>query len=431
MRSDFDEPDLYPADAEEHEVTPEAKQHRMRAAVGTTLLVWGTSLLTQRALGIDIDTFVLGLGLGALAGWSQLRRYGWFVAGAIATGLGMAEVAGAIFNGAFGASISMFMIAAGFAAIYVRYPRRSMWALVPAGIQALVGVAAFGVGLIGLLPSVLGKFMLPLLLVGGGALLLFRHSLPPKTVKIGLAAVAAMFVLVGTTSVPGDSDHEFNINVGGPPDRSVVTQPMPLGAGDTLVLGGGGSGDIEFRVGEAPTIQINGDEHGPGVALVRREGTRVLVGKEGFFGSDQGVDYVVTVPAGVKIDVDRGSGSVSGHLAGVEGNIRTESGDVDLELEDGGAEGFADDGPLDIETDSGSVTIDSELVLNLDLGGDGDVVVNRENVNGRFRSAAGTNGLELEVDTESGDIEIDMPSSAPTPPAAPSAPTPPSAPTSG
>src|SRR5687768_4450564 len=106
MPSDLDEPDLYPPDAEDLDLTPEAKNHRMRAAVGATLLTWGMSLIVQRALRIDIDTFVLGIGIGALAGWSQLRRYHWFAVGSIATGLGAAEVMGAVVGGAFGSAVA-------------------------------------------------------------------------------------------------------------------------------------------------------------------------------------------------------------------------------------------------------------------------------------------------------------------------------------
>src|SRR5688500_13967804 len=238
MRSDVDEQDLYPPDADDTELTAEAKNHRMRAAVGATLLTWGMSLIIQRALGVDLDTFVLGLGIGALAGWSQLRRYNWFVVGSIAAGLGAAEVTGAIVGGAFGSAVGSLLVAAGFAAIYVRYPRRSMWALVPAAIMALIAAGAFGVGLIGLLPAVLGKFLLPLLLVSGGGLLLFRHSLPPKTVKVGLAALAVTFVLVGANAVPEiDQNPQIHLPNGfqGPEGR---TQGLMSLEGRTLVLEG-------------------------------------------------------------------------------------------------------------------------------------------------------------------------------------------------
>jgi hypothetical protein len=414
MPSDLDEHDLYPPDAEDAELTADAKSHRMRAAVGATLLTWGMSLIIQRALRVDVDTFVLGLGIGALAGWSQVRRYHWFVVGSVAAGLGMAEVMGAVLGGAFGSAVASLLVAAGFAAIYVRYPRRSMWALVPAAIMALIAAGSFGVGLIGLLPAVLGKFLLPLLLVSGGGLLLFRHSLPPKTVKIGLASLAGMFVLIGANSVP-DIDHdpqlEFGPNplAGGPP---ALSQPLDLQAGDTLVMRNDGSGNIEFRTGPA-RIEVEGDEP-PGIVNVEPEsGGRVVVGTSRMFGSDEGVDYIVTLPEGVEVDIERGSGDISGTLRNVSGHITTGSGDVELQVVEGGSEGVADDGPLDIDTRSGDVMIESDAALDLSLRSEADVYVNSENTKGRYHSPAGVVGIDLSVRSDSGDIEVEMPGAPP------------------
>ena len=417
MRSDLDEQDLYPPDAEDHELTADAKNHRTRAAVGATLLTWGTSLIIQMALGVDIDTFVLGLGIGALAGWSQLRRYHWFAVGSIAAGLGAGEVAGALVGGAFGSAVASLLVAAGFAAIYVRYPRRSMWALVPAGIMALIAAGAFGVGLIGLLPAVLGKFLLPLLLVTGGGLLLFRHSLPPKTVKIGLAALAVTFVLVGANSVPDiDPNPRIDLGVNGPPALPAAP-PMPLTVvpGDTLVVGGGGHGDIQFVSSDTGSITVVGGGRGA-VAQARRDGDRVIVGMQGgnFLGSTRGVSYQIALPPGVRIDVERDSGSVTGVLSGVSGVIRTDSGDVDLVLEDGGDEGTADEGPLDIETESGNVTVESDLVLDLTLRSEDSVEVNGDNKNGRYLSPAGLRGMQVSVTSDRGDISVDVPPAATT-----------------
>lgn len=425
MASDLSEHDLYPPDVERP--TPDQLQHRKRVVVGTALVVWGMSLLVQRALGVDFDSFWLGIGLAALVGWTQLPRYSWFVAGAVGTGVGVAALVAPPLGDAFGTSVSNLLIGLGFAAVYVRYPRRSTWALAVAGVFALIAVGAFGIGLIGLVPAVLGRFLLPLLLIGGGALLLLRHSLPPKAVKVGLASLAAAFVVVGATSI-GDVDH-------GPRVPSLVA-PSPMSSGELLGgLGGqtlvlhGQSGDLRFErssdgMARVQAVDSDGDVR-MGMVGVARDGSHVSVETR------HDLDLVVSLPDGVELDVVRSSGDVTGKLAGARGSIRTESGDVDLELEDGGAEGYRDDGPLDIEADSGSVTIDSELLLDLDLGSDGDVVVNRVNENGRYRSPSGASGMELEVDTDSGDIEIDMPDApaAPTTPTTPSTPTAPTAPT--
>ncbi|HUP84032.1 MAG TPA: hypothetical protein VM143_00060 [Acidimicrobiales bacterium] len=407
MPSDLHESDLYPPDAEDHEVTDEAKEHRKRAAVGGALLVWGMSLLVQRALRVNLDTFLLGIGVGALAGWSQVRRYSWFVVGAICAGIGAADVSETFLGGAFSATVSSLLIALGFAAIYVRYPRRSMWALVPAGIMSLIGAGAFGVGLIGLLPGMLGRFLLPLLLVGGGALLLFRHSLPPKTVKIGLAAVVATFVLVGANTVP-DVDHR-SLAFDGPPVLSSPPEPpstpFVIRPGQTLVLDGGGSGDVELRRSPDALGHLSVEDGRRPAAPVGlgRDGVHVTVAER------RGDDYIVSLPPGVGVEIERGSGSVKGELAGITGEITTDSGDVDLELHDGGREGIDDDGPLDVETDSGDVRIASDVSLDLDLRSDHGVVLNEVDQDGVFRSPSGTRGIEVEVDSDTGTVDVTTP----------------------
>lgn len=422
MRSDIDGLDLYPPDADDLDVTADERQSRMRAVVGGALLVWGMSLLIQIALGVDIDTFVLGLGVGALAGWTVVRRYTWFAAGSVLTSIGLAEVSQAVTTGAFGASVRSLLIAAGFAAIYVRYPKRSKWALVPAAILALLATAAFGAGLIGLLPALLGRFLLPLLVVSGGALLLFRNSLPPKSVKVGLAALATMFVLVGVTSVPdgdrvGAKRRAREISPPPPGDSAIE---VPALEGRTLVLEGR-TGNVEFRTSQTATVEKIG-ENGrsmPGGLIVSEKGDEVRVSFAGSnrSGDSPEFDLVVSLPEGVEVDVRRESGSITGTLAGSKGSIRTESGSIDLELEDGGGEGLADDGPYEFDTDSGSITIESGLAAQLDLETDsGTVEVNRTSYDERYSSNDDALGIEIDADSDSGDIRFDVRFEQPDPP---------------
>ena len=418
---DLDEQELYPPDAED--IGPEAREHRKRVAVGTALVVWGAGLLVERALGVDLETLWLGLGLAAIAGWTQVRQYNWFVAGSIVTGIGVGALLSGAFDNAFGASIANLCIGAGFAAVYVRYPRRSTWALAVAAVFALIAVGAFGIGLIGLVPASLGRFLLPLLLIGGGVLLLLRHSLPPKTVKAGLAALAVSFVVVGATSVP-DIDDPISID----PGPTVPMQPLALGPGQTLVLHGGGSGDIEFVEGPVPSIEVRGRRD---KVLLREDGDRIIVGREGLFGNDSSVDYVVTLPPGVAIDVERGSGSVTGTLRGVRGDIRTASGDVDLVLLEGGAEGPDDDGPLDIVTASGSVRLDSRMLLDLEVDTDsGELTVDGRRIADDDYDSDEQDGVDVEVSTQSGDVFVEGPRSGSSPSPAPTAPPAPTTPSS-
>jgi hypothetical protein len=408
MPMDLDEQDLYPPDAEE--LTPEGRQHRNRVAIGTLLVVWGTSLLVQRALGVDLDTFFLGVGLAAVAGWTQHRRYLWFVVGAVGTGLGLASLVSGP-HVPFSGTFANLFLAAGFAAVYVRYPRRSVWALPIAAICALVAVGSFGVSLIGLVPSWLGRLLLPLLLIGGGSLLLVRHSLPPKVVKLGLAGLALTFVLVGATSVP-DLDHRPNPLPLMPPTTG-VGYTFDAAPGQTVVVRSE-SGDVRFRrsTDGVGRVESSGRVRRGGPAPFRTDGDQIVIGGgHSMFGSSGSTDYVVWLPDGVAVDVDTSSGDVTGELAAGDTEIHTESGDVDVRIVGGGDEGTDDDGPYDIETESGSVTISSDRPLELDLSADGRVAVNGEDHDRDegYRSPRDVTGIEVDVDTESGDIDVTAP----------------------
>jgi hypothetical protein len=102
----------------------------------------------------------------------------------------------------------------------------------------------------------------------------------------------------------------------------------------------------------------------------------------------------------------------------------------------GGSESYLTEGSLDIETESGDIRVEADDVpLNLRALSEGDVIVNGENSNGRYRSPTSQPGLDVDIDTEDGDVLVDMPdpvsasSTVPTTPTAPTTPTTPTAPT--
>ncbi|HVF31904.1 MAG TPA: hypothetical protein VM933_02600, partial [Acidimicrobiales bacterium] len=72
------------------------------------------------------------------------------------------------------------------------------------------------------------------------------------------------------------------------------------------------------------------------------------------------------------------------------------------------------EGPLDIETDDGDVTITSDMVLDLSLHSEDDVEVNGQNKNGRYLSPAGLPGMKVSIDSDDGDIHVEVPESATT-----------------
>lgn len=413
MQIDVDEQGLYPPDA--GALRPDERRHRNRVAIGTALVVWGTSLLVQRALGVDLDTFLLGLGLAAVAAWTQHRRYGWFVIGAIGTGAGLA----ALVNGPhvpFAGTLSNLCIAAGFAAIYVRYPRRSKWALAVAALFAILAVGSFGIALVGLVPAVLGRFLLPLLLIGGGSLLLLRHSLPPRVVKVGLAGLALTFVLVGATSVADTGDRPNPI-VLSPPTTGASTS-FAVAPGLTVVVRSA-SGSVRLRrstdagrgrVAVSGRVGRSGRFGAP--LVVEPDRNRLLIGGgNGAVEGNGAIDYDLWLPDGAAVDIETSSGDVTGVVAAGAAEINTESGDIDLRIENGSGEGFDDDGPYDVETESGSVSIDSDAPLDLDLSSKSKVTVNQGEWPDGFRSPRGASGIRVEVDTESGPVDVATPTS--------------------
>jgi hypothetical protein len=342
MRIDIDD-DLYPPDADPSFDTYDARQARKRAAIGTALVVWGTGLLLQRSLGVHFETFWLALGLGAFAGWSQLRRYGWFVAGAVLTAMGLGDVAGIVLSGAFASMVSSLLIAGGFTAVYVRYPHRSRWALVPAALFALVAVASLGVGLIGLVPRLFGSLLLPAVLIGAGGLLLFRQSLPPRTVRIGLVSLAVLFVLVGAS----------NAGALGHPDWGRHSTVSALVDGRTVELDSG-SGDVRV-------VEVTGTERasvsGPrrSVGLVNSSPHLLLFS----VGSD---DAVLRVPRGTSVRVHAGSGDVSVKTSeDVRWSLVTDSGDVTVDGHDHGPTGSGGSSgtELSVQTGSGDIDLDT------------------------------------------------------------------------
>lgn len=200
-----DEPELYPPDVEH--VTPEAREQRIQAIVGTTLVVLGLGFILERLVRLDgndnLDFYVLAVGLGLLAGWARVPRYPMYVFGALLTGYGSRSFFESLVDVRFETAIGSLLAAAGFFAIYVRYPRRSWWAIVGAGLFVVGAVLDFGIGIIGWVSASVD--LMPLALVSGGTLLLLRDRLPSWFVKTGLVFAGVVFLLAATTNI-GDGD---------------------------------------------------------------------------------------------------------------------------------------------------------------------------------------------------------------------------------
>ena len=423
-----DDIDLYPPDVEH--VTPEAHNQRVRAVFGVTLVGVGSGLFLERALHHDLDYFWLALGIGLLVGWAQVPRFPMFVAGSIMTGFGAAAFVDSALPIPFDTTLSALCGAAGFFAVWVRYPNRARWALVPAAGFAFFGVAAFGVNLIGLFPAWLAGLMLPLFLILGGAMLVMRNSLPKRIVRTGLAVAAIGFVGAAATSVPDWSDDEIDF---GP--RSFETALPPIGDRTVVIDADAGSIEVVHLDGEPappepipsrmtadgrtvttlsdrlrPDIRVEAISHGPvsGIAIEEddNEIRLELIGPRGPFGHLGPVDYRLFVPAGTNVEAEIGSGDITARYAGGEMELDTGSGRLRVQVVDAGDS----DGELDIESGSGSIEIEManpEMTesIALDLAtGSGEIVMSGQHRDDDFEREA--DGMQVKARTGSGDIRV-------------------------
>jgi hypothetical protein len=390
---DNDDDDLYPPDVEH--VTPEASHQRKRAIIGTGLVTLGCGLLLERLLGRDLDYFWLAVGVGLLAGWAQVRRYPTFAFGAIITGFGLGSFVESLLHVRFESALGTLIAAAGFLAVYVRYPRRAAWAIVPAGVMGIVTLADIGVGLVGLVLHPLSGLLLPLAVISAGALLLFRHSLPERFVKCGLVAAVILFVLAASSSAAHGGQ--------------LVT--MSCGAKDIDVVRiHTTSGDVHLRTDAAltgPTLtsHVRRRHHGPPM-FSNDNGAPTSAACFPFITSSSDVD--LRVPRGTDIDVVTASGDVVGDVQGGRVDIMTTSGDVDLAVRPLTSE--TTDASFSIATTSGDVELDGhgfgEIHPALQLAStSGDISVDGKDHDDRLVHSEGSDD-SIRVNTVSGDIDL-------------------------
>jgi len=395
MPSYVDETDLYPPDATRQEATPAARKARNRAAMGTALVVWGTGWVVSRVVHTELDTGTLGLGIGALAGWLQLRRYGWFAAGAILAGIGAGSLASTITGGMLGTALYALSAAGGFAAVYVRYPTRARWALVPAGVIGALGVAAFGLGALGMIPHLVGGVSMPTLLIAGGGLLVFRHRLPRPAVRVGLAIVAIMLIL----AIARADDRPRNLQ--SPPRlRSADTTTLPALDGRTLVVRGS-SASLHLDLAGSASGRITGQGRRAD-AIVHQSSEEVTVDLGDARGKGD-AEYSLSIPRDAKVDITLASGAIDGALFAREATITTATGDIDVNMPS-----TESTGPFTLRSGTGDVHVVSSQALAVDVdSGTGDVEVDGSRRDDPFVREGP--GPKLLVRTGVGDITVDTP----------------------
>jgi hypothetical protein len=262
--------------------------------------------------------------------------------------MGLGDVFGAVLSGAFSSMVSSLLLAGGFLTVYVRYPHRSRWALVPAAVFGVVAVGSLGVGLLRMLPRLFGSFLLPLVLIAAGGLLLFRHSLPRRTVRVGLGALAVVFVLAGASNAASFG------GLGDGAGSSSASSASALVLGRTVELDAG-SGDVRVvEVAGAERASVSGGRRS--VRMTDSVASGVLRFEVGAH------DAELRVPRGTPVRVNTGSGDVSVQASSdVRWSLASDGGDVTV---DGRGRGSADDGGssgpvVEVRTGSGDIDLDT------------------------------------------------------------------------
>lgn len=197
------------------------------------------------------------------------------------------------------------------------------------------------------------------------------------------------------------------------PAEGIAKIEITAGAGFLKVSGVDGAGAVEVKAG----IVVDGVGDKDMEAYIkdhvelelRRSGsTAVLVGRIrehgfSFIPHDARVDLTVTVPRGLAVEIDDGSGELA--VSGVNKEVRIKDGSGEIEVKDVGGDLWIDDGSGGIEVDGvrGNVEI-------IDGSGETDV----RNVTGDLSIDDGSGGITLwkigggvTVEDGSGSLRID------------------------
>ncbi|GIW05269.1 MAG: hypothetical protein KatS3mg060_0074 [Dehalococcoidia bacterium] len=185
--------------------SPSARQPvHVELVAGLLLIAFGAFVLLAQFTPIGGAALVLVLGAVFLAARVLTRRPGFAVPAGVLLGVGAyvaAEELGAIAGD--GGGLFFVFLGVGFLAVYAIAARpREMWPLFPAAGLLLVGMALLGLfGIEALVPVTALVAWWPLLLIGVGAWLIARASLPerirPVVAIVGGALLAVFGILVG------------------------------------------------------------------------------------------------------------------------------------------------------------------------------------------------------------------------------------------
>ena len=245
-----------------------------------------------------------------------------------------------------------------------------------------------------------------------------------------LALLVAAAVFLWRTlgdEVPGASVARDSIDSGREP-RVEITN----GAGDVGVEGAGDAEAVDYEV---TRYAVAGDPAAARSAASRvpvdvsRKGSTVTLGTGG--GRETGADYSVVVPSGGDVEVESERGDIE--VTGLDGDVtvRSESGDVavrdvagDVTVEAGGGDVVVggvrtDTGNVELDVESGDVSLEDLIVGTLEttvetgdvtlsgrFSGGGRVSVGTGDVTARLPSG---NATELDLETLVGQVSREAP----------------------
>jgi hypothetical protein len=142
------------------------------------------------------------------------------------------------------------------------------------------------------------------------------------------------------------------------------------------------SGYIFVRTWDRNEIRVRGDNFFRGGFVIERTASTLRIGARSW--DDDDVDYLLTVPASMSLDLKASDGDVTVDGAMAEVNVRVSDGDIIIRGGSGRVSAYASDGSITAEGVSGRIRLESS---------DGDITVER---------ATG----DVEIDATDGTVEL-------------------------
>ncbi|MDQ3811522.1 MAG: DUF4097 domain-containing protein, partial [Chloroflexota bacterium] len=322
-----------------------------RSFLPLALITLGVAFLLGNVVPGPVRGGLLFLGLGAAfaVGRVTTGRYGYSVPAGILIAIGsyvsLQEIAGArsLQQGGW----FFVLLGLGFVAVYLIGLRpAAVWPLFPAAALLGLGLLLFGwaaAAPIGGLAWIVSYWPVALVLIG--LWLLFRDQIPERAqaplatvgglalLAYGLVAALASVAAAGPAVRP-----DLGLNFGHTPFSDTITLDQPIAAGGTFSVSNssgrttlrGGSGEAIhvvatrrfFMADHAPEVRLSGDANNVSLDMPATQRT--------MFGAAASVDYVIDVPANVRVVARTTSGALQ--VDGIQGALQVESSSGDLTL---------------------------------------------------------------------------------------------------